>query len=204
MKVTKYTHACVRLEAHGRVLVIDPGTWSEPAALAGVDAVLVTHEHTDHIDALRLAGLGIPVYAPADARIVVPERARGLNLTPVTSGSEFTAAGFHLRAVGGRHAVIYGGKPDCANLGYVVDGALYHPGDSLHRPEQPIETLLVPAQGSWLKLAEAIDFVRAVAPERTFPIHDAQLNERGLASINGWFAEETLSGYRWLAPGETA
>jgi L-ascorbate metabolism protein UlaG (beta-lactamase superfamily) len=26
MKITKYTHACVRLEHGGRVLVIDPGT----------------------------------------------------------------------------------------------------------------------------------------------------------------------------------
>ena len=36
MKLTKYTHACVRLEKNGRVLVLDPGTFSESAeALAG-------------------------------------------------------------------------------------------------------------------------------------------------------------------------
>jgi hypothetical protein len=27
------------------VLVIDPGAWSEPQALIGADAVLVSHEH---------------------------------------------------------------------------------------------------------------------------------------------------------------
>jgi hypothetical protein len=63
--------------------------------------------------------------------------------------------------------------------------------------------LLVPAQASWLKLAEAVGFARAVAAQRTFAIHDAQLNERGLASVNGWFGE-TVAGYRWLAPRETA
>ncbi|MFI9025464.1 MBL fold metallo-hydrolase [Streptomyces sp. NPDC053560] len=47
MRTTKYAHACVLLEKDGRVLVIDPGTWCEPAALTGADAVLVTHEHTD-------------------------------------------------------------------------------------------------------------------------------------------------------------
>jgi L-ascorbate metabolism protein UlaG (beta-lactamase superfamily) len=196
MRITKYTHACVRLEHEGRVLVIDPGTWSEPSALAGADAVLVTHEHTDHIDVLHLAGLGLPVYAPADANIPRVE------VTGVSCGEEFTAAGFRVRAVGGRHAFIYGGLPDCANLGYVVEEAVYHPGDSLHVPEQPIETLLVPAQGSWLKTAEAIDFVKAVSPQRAFAIHDAQINERGLASVVGWLTEET-SGYRYLRPGES-
>ncbi|MGH3763270.1 MBL fold metallo-hydrolase, partial [Actinophytocola sp.] len=127
----------------------------------------------------------------------------GLEVIGVSAGEEFTAAGFRVRAVGGRHAVIYGGQPDCANLGYVVDDAVYHPGDSLHVPEQPIETLLVPAQGSWLKLDEAIRFVKAIEPRRTFAIHDAQLNERGLGSVNGWLAEETGDGYRYLRPGES-
>jgi len=98
MRITKYTHACVRLEDDGRVLVIDPGTWSEPTALIGADAVLVTHEHSDHIDVLRLAELGVPVYAPAGADIA------GLGVIPVSAGDAFTAAGFPVAAVGGRHA----------------------------------------------------------------------------------------------------
>ncbi|MGW3247355.1 MBL fold metallo-hydrolase [Streptomyces sp. NPDC001070] len=197
MRLTKYTHACVRLEHDGRVLVVDPGVWSEPSALTGADAVLVTHEHADHIDVLRLAGLGVPVHAPAEAAI--PR----LEVTGVSSGQEFTAAGFRVRAVGGRHAFIHGGLPDCANLGYIVDDAVYHPGDSLHVPEQPVETLLVPVQGSWMRTSEAIDFVNAVAPRQSFAIHDAQINERGLSSVNGWLAQETDHGYRYLRPGES-
>ncbi|HEY3503380.1 MAG TPA: MBL fold metallo-hydrolase [Actinocatenispora sp.] len=197
MRITKYTHACVRLEHEGRVLVIDPGTWTEPAAATGADAVLVTHEHADHVDVHRLAELGVPVYAPADADIP------GLPVTGVTAGEEFTAAGFRVRAVGGRHAIIYNGEPDCANLGYLVDDALYHPGDSVHVPAQPVDTLCVPAQGSWLKMAEAIDFARAIRPRRAFPIHDAQVNERGLASINGWYGEEIGAAYTYLAPGDS-
>ncbi|MEU8612828.1 MBL fold metallo-hydrolase [Actinoplanes sp. NPDC048791] len=197
MRITKFTHACVRLEEDGRVLVIDPGTWSEPAALIGADAVLVTHEHTDHIDVLRLAGLGGPVHAPAGADIA------RIDVIPVSPGDTFTAEGFSVAAVGGRHAPIHDGQPDCPNLGYVVEGAVYHPGDSLHVPRQPVDTLLVPAQGSWLKMGEAIDFVRAVNPRRAFAIHDGQVNDRGLASINGWLTEATDNGYRYLAPGES-
>ncbi|MET7740932.1 MBL fold metallo-hydrolase [Streptomyces sp. NPDC005385] len=197
MRITKYTHACVRLEHEGRVVVIDPGVWSEPAALVGADAVLVTHEHADHIDVLRLAGLGVPVYAPADANIA------GLEVVGVTAGADFTVADFRVRAVGGRHASVHGGRPDCANLGYIVDEGIYHPGDSLHVPDRPVETLLVPAQASWVKTTEVLDFVNAIDPQRSFAIHDAQINERGLSSVNAWLAEETDNGYRYLRPGES-
>ncbi|MGW4500422.1 MBL fold metallo-hydrolase [Micromonospora sp. NPDC004336] len=199
MRITKFTHSCVRLEHDGGVLVIDPGTWSEPRALVGADAVLVTHEHTDHVDVLRLAGLGVPVFAPEGAAL--PDLAP-LPVTRVRAGQRFTAAGLAVTALGGRHATIHDGQPDCANLGYVVADEVYHPGDSLHPPDRPVGTLLVPAQASWLKLTEAIDFARAAGAGRVVPIHDAQLNERGLASVNGWFAE-TVPGYRFLAAGES-
>lgn len=202
MQITKYTHACVRLSHEGRVLVIDPGVWSEPEALLGADAVLVTHEHADHVNVRGLAGLGVPVYAPADSEIPGMEAA-GIDLVRVTSGAQFLAAGFRVHAVGARHALIHGGEPDCANLGYIVEGAVYHPGDALHVPEQEVETLLVPVQGSWLKLGESIDFVTAVEPKRTFAIHDAQLSDRGLAGVSAWLAEKSGNRYEYLAPGET-
>lgn len=166
--------------------------------MTGADAVLVTHEHADHVDVLRLAGLGVPVYAPVEAnipRVDVIGVPSGGNSPPPASAY-------------GRSAVVT--RPstraysDCANLGYIIDEAVYHPGDSLHVPDQPIETLLVPVQGSWMKTAEAIDFVKAVEPQRAFALHDAQINDRGLSSVNGWLAEETNGCYRYLRPGESA
>jgi L-ascorbate metabolism protein UlaG (beta-lactamase superfamily) len=195
MKVVKYTHSCVRLEKDGQVLVIDPGNWSEPWALRGADAVLVTHEHTDHADALRLAGLGAPVYAPAGADLP------GVSPTPLAAGATVEVAGFAVTAVGAPHATIYNGLPDCAHLGYLVDD-LYHPGDSVHPPGVPVTTLLVPLHGSWLKASEAIEFVRTVDPRVAIGIHEGQLNDRGLDSINGWLGE-THAQYRYLAPGST-
>lgn len=103
--------------------------------------------------------------------------------------------------MGGRHAPVLVGGSSCANLGYLVEDALYHPGDALHVPVEQVEMLLVPLQASWLKTAEAIDFVRAVAPGRAVGVHDAQVNDRGLASINAWLGEEGETDYSWLAPG---
>ena len=45
MRITKYSHSCLRVEGDG-VLVVDPGVFSERSALDGVDAVLVTHEQS--------------------------------------------------------------------------------------------------------------------------------------------------------------
>jgi L-ascorbate metabolism protein UlaG (beta-lactamase superfamily) len=194
--VTRYTHSCVRIERDGTALVVDPGIWSEPSALHGADAVLVTHEHTDHVDVLRLAGLGVPVYAPAGARIT------GLDVIRVQPDLPFTAAGFTVTAVGARHASVFEDEPDCANLGYIIEERLYHPGDALFVPYQPVETLFVPLQASWLKTAEAISFLRAVGPKRAFGIHDAQINSRGLHGANRWLTEEGRHGYRYVAPGD--
>lgn len=195
-RITRYTHSCVRIERNGTVLVLDPGIWSEPSALYDADAVLITHEHSDHIDELRLAGLGVPVYAPADARIT------GLDVIRVKSGTSFTAAGFTVTAVGARHAPVFEDEPDCANNGYIIEGRMYHPGDALFVPDQRVETLFVPLQASWLKTAEAISFLRAVGPERAFGIHDAQINSRGLQGANSWLTDQGRHGYRYLAPGE--
>ena len=200
MRLTKYTHSCIRLAGRDGTIVLDPGVWSEPRALHGADAVFVSHEHSDHIDQLRLAGLGVPVYAPADARI------EGVPVRPLTAGDTVTIAGWTVRAVGGRHATVYDGAPDCPNLGYLLSTpsgrAVYHPGDSLYVPPTRVSTLLVPVQGSWLKTSEAIDFVREVDPDVVIGIHEARLNDRGLAAVHGWFAEH-CSGYRRLSVGES-
>jgi L-ascorbate metabolism protein UlaG (beta-lactamase superfamily) len=195
MKITKFTHSCVRVEADGTVLVIDPGIWAEPEALDGCDAVLVTHEHSDHIAPQLLAGRGLPVYAPAGAAIA------GIGFTAVRPGATFTAAGVPVRAVGGTHGPVYRDTPPCVNLGYIVADTVYHPGDALYVPAEEVQTLLVPMQASWLKTAEAIDFGRAVRHERSFGIHDGQINQRGLDAINSWLGRGD-DGYRWLAPGE--
>ena len=54
MRLWKYGHASVALEADGRRLVVDPGGLTPEDALAGAQAVLVTHEHFDHFSPQKL------------------------------------------------------------------------------------------------------------------------------------------------------
>ncbi|MFF7636883.1 MBL fold metallo-hydrolase [Kitasatospora sp. NPDC008050] len=200
MRLTKYGHACVRLEAGDRVLVIDPGTMSETESLSGATAVLITHEHDDHIDVdkLRAAQAANPALTVHTYASLAAELGEGA--TAVAPGDTFTAAGFTVRAVGGRHAETIDGLPDCANLGFLVDG-VYHPGDSFFVPDQAVDTLLVPASGPWHKLGEAIEFVRAVSPGRAFPIHDANLSEVGQENFDGWLEEKGRTAYARIPLG---
>ncbi|MFI7541108.1 MBL fold metallo-hydrolase [Actinoplanes sp. NPDC049599] len=209
MRITKYTHSCLRIEHDGAVLVVDPGAFSERSALTGADAVLITHEHFDHLDVDRLADtLGrrpdLRVYAHPD---VLPKLTAFADVvTVVEAGEEFTAAGLSVRAYGGQHAVIHPEIPRIANLGYLISdgaGSVYTPGDSFTVPDQPVDTLFVPLNAPWLKLSEAIDFVRAVRPGRAFALHDFLLTETGAQVSDGHL--ERLGGTRYarVAPGTT-
>ena len=58
MRITKFGHACVRVEHDGVTVVIDPGVFTDVEAVDGADAVLITHEHADHYVARPPAGHG--------------------------------------------------------------------------------------------------------------------------------------------------
>jgi len=205
MKITKYSHACVRIERDGAVLVIDPGTFSEPEALDGVDAVLITHEHFDHLDVDKLADTlarrpAVTVHTHPE---VVPKlQAMAEVVHPVRSGEEFTAAGFTVRAYGGLHALIHPDIPPVANLGFLVENSVYHPGDSFDVPEgATVDTLFVPISGPWLKLSESVDFVRAVAPRRAIALHDHLLSHTGAGVYDGGMRRLLDCEYQRLEPG---
>ncbi|MGA5353736.1 MBL fold metallo-hydrolase [Streptomyces thermodiastaticus] len=180
MKLTKMSHACVRLEKEGRTLVIDPGGLSEEDAAVGADAILITHEHFDHFHEGRLRAA---MEANAAAQIwtlrSVAEQISAAfpgRVHTVGHGDTFTAAGFDVQVHGELHAVIHPDIPRITNVGYLVDGGrLFHPGDAFTVPDQPVETLMLPVMAPWSKVAEVIDYVREVGPQRAYDVHDALL-----------------------------
>jgi L-ascorbate metabolism protein UlaG (beta-lactamase superfamily) len=184
MRFTKLGHSCVRLEKDGAVLVIDPGVFSNAAAaLAGASAVMVTHEHPDHLDAgaVRTALQGSPdLTLWANPQVTAQFTEFGDRVHETRHGDVLSAAGFDVHVYGHDHALIHPDIPLVVNTGFLVDGELFHPGDSFTVPDEPVRTLLVPIAGPWLQAGEMIDYFRAVAPARGYAIHEAILNDNGL------------------------
>jgi len=211
VRVTKYSHACLRLENDDAVLVIDPGAFSERVALDGVDAVLITHEHVDHLDIDALADA--LAKRPNIAVYTHPEVATKLTaldgvVTTVESGQSFSAAGFAVRAYGGWHCEIHPDVPRVVNLGFLVDDGtgdtVYHPGDSFDVPVGAhVDTLFVPISGPWLKISESVDFVRAIAPRRAYALHDALLSNAGLKLTDANMAKLARCEYGRLEAGSS-
>jgi len=98
----------------------------------------------------------------------------------VRHGDALEVAGFSVHVYGVDHALIHQDIPLVVNTGFLVEGELFHPGDSYTVPEEPVNTLLVPISAPWLKAGEMIDYFRAVAPARGYAIHEAILNDNGL------------------------
>ena len=209
MRVTKQEHACLTLESAGKTLVIDPGVFT--TALIGLNdvvAVVMTHEHGDHWTADQLNHIldrnpGVKFYGPEGVAIA----ASGFDITVVKDGDVVAADPFALRFFGEKHAVIHSSIPIVDNVGVLVDGALYYPGDSFTVPEGvEVDTLAAPVGAPWLKISEAIDFVLAVRPRRAFATHEMVLSTVG-KGMGGerlrWAVEQGGGEYVALEPGDS-
>ena len=189
------------------MLVIDPGGLTEPAALDGVDAVLVTHEHPDHLNVNALANLlGKRPSVTVHTHPSVVPKLDGLAgvVFGINPGDSFEAAGLPVRAYGGWHAEIHPDLPRVPNLGFLVNDSIYHPGDSFDVPEGArVDTLFVPVSAPWLRVAESVDFVRAVAPRRAYALHDGILNDAGHMLTDTVMGQLSRCDYARLAPGTT-
>jgi L-ascorbate metabolism protein UlaG (beta-lactamase superfamily) len=208
MELTHFGHSCLLAEfgvdSGVARLLFDPGTFSHGfEGVTGLSAILITHQHPDHADPQRLPAL---VEAnPQAALYADPQTADllGGNWQPVEVGDELSVDGLTIRGVGGRHAVIHPEIPVIDNISYLVgDGEhparLMHPGDALFVPGEPVEVLATPAAAPWLKISEAVDYLRAVAPRHAVPIHQGIIAAQALPIFYGRLTEMTDTDFRVL------
>ncbi|GAA4189112.1 MBL fold metallo-hydrolase [Streptosporangium oxazolinicum] len=209
MRLTKFGHACVRLEKDDSVLVIDPGSFSEESALDGAQAVLITHEHFDHVDADRLrraAGTNPSLEIWTNEGVAATLTDVPAKIQVVRQGDAFDTAGFGVRVVGEWHAPNHPDLPIVRNVGFLVDEEVFYPGDAFTPPGVEVPTLLVPTNAPWMKASEMIEYLRQVRPARAFSTHDGLLNDLGLRLVDMWLEMESdrqKADMRRLKPGES-
>ena len=204
MELTHFGHSCLLAEFGVARLLFDPGTFSHGfEGITGLSAILITHQHPDHADpnsipALVEANPGAALYAD-------PQTAAQLGGTwrAVHVGAEFSVGELSIRGAGGRHAVIHPEIPVIDNISFLIGDAdhpvrLMHPGDALFVPDEPVEVLAAPAAAPWMKISEAVDYLRAVAPRHAVPIHQGIIAPDARGIFYGRLAEMTDTDFRVL------
>lgn len=236
MNITNWGHACVSLEADGTRLLVDPGNFTDVAAAmngtakdseakdgavesgaakTSPTALLVTHPHRDHCDTTPV--VAALRYHPecvvwADATTCASLVEAGVEANRVheaVPGATFTVGPFTVTVGGGKHAKIFRLIPVGINVTYLIsaDGkSVYHPGDSFDVPASTPDVVLTPVSGPWLKLGEAIEFVRTVGASTVIPTHDALNTRSANIMVDARLSDPDLAGqhtYCRLAKGES-
>ena len=184
MRITHFGHACVLVEIDGSAgpitrILLDPGNFSTGLAdLGPVDAVLVTHEHVDHLDPrhieaiLQVSPLA-PMYGgPGSAAVL---RSCGAETIELLDSAHLAVAGVGVDVLAGHHESVHPEVPSPANHAYLIGESVLHPGDSWTEVTSPVDILLLPIGGPWMKLAEAVEYLRRVSPRVAIPIHQQGL-----------------------------
>jgi L-ascorbate metabolism protein UlaG (beta-lactamase superfamily) len=180
MKITKLGHACLVIEEGDSRILIDPGVFSKGfESLRELDAVLITHQHEDHASSEALAKIrqnnpDVAVYGDEGTVRVMAEKG-DMAIRAVHAGEEFELKGVKVAIYGSSHAVIHPTIPGIENVGYMIAGRFFYPGDNFTNPGVPVEVLALPIGAPWLKVSEVIDYVMAVRPTVAIPVHDAVL-----------------------------
>ncbi|ADG96759.1 conserved hypothetical protein [Segniliparus rotundus DSM 44985] len=198
MRLAHFGQSCVLVEHAGTKVLIDPGSFSHGfEGVSGLDAILITHQHADHVDQSRLGPL---IELNPQAALVTDAQTQeilGEGWQKVVPGDSFAAGALNVRVVGGKHAVIVPDVPVVDNLGFIFGDEsepdlFYHPGDALHVPERSPQVLAVPTGGPWMRVSDGVEFLRAVKARLSVPVHGE--TERFPQSYTDRYAEYGPAG----------
>ena len=175
--ITKLVHACLLVETNGKRTLIDPGgfTWDDerfdPSMVEGVDRILITHEHGDHVsfDFVRAA-----LERSNDAEV---ETTPALQAILAEDGIESVTTGTP-QFISPHERIPLGPGPQ--NTGFHVEYVLSHTGDS-HSFNETMPILAMPFAAPWGSLTSGADRARLVKPRYVVPIHDWFLSDGGRA-----------------------
>ncbi len=196
MKITKFGQCCLLIEVNGKKILTDPGRFSVTQnEITGIDIILITHEHADHLHSASIEAI---VQNNPEVKIVTNQSVGkilaelGISYSAQTEG-RFDTCGVSLEAFPGRHVEIFEEFGQVENTGFFIADKLFYGGDAYINPGRPVPVLALPVAGPWCKLSEAVRYAIEVSPIHAFPVHDAVLNEDGLALTHGLFTTHLQS-----------
>jgi L-ascorbate metabolism protein UlaG (beta-lactamase superfamily) len=207
LMLSKFRHSCLLIELGEVRILLDPGGFSAGfETLTELSAVLLTHQHPDHLDAERLAALlanNSQAEVIADPASTAQLAAAGVTVRAVNPGEDFSVAGISIAVYGGQHADIAPGFPKPPNVGYAIDGQFAYSGDAYTPPPEPVQVLAIPTAAPWLRAAETVGYMQQVRPKVVVPVHDGMLATTDLYyNIYRRYATEQETEFRVLDDGQ--
>ena len=195
-QVTYIGHATCLVDLDGVRLITDPvlrprvlhlrRVGPVPAsALRGLDAVLLSHAHWDHLDLPSLERLGkeLPIVCPSGVTGLL-RRKRFAHVTALAEGEDVRIGGLTVTAVHAEHEGARGPLGASGELGFMISGSqtVYFAGDTDLFDDLatfgPIDVALVPVAGWGAKVGpghldptRAAEAVRLLKPKIAIPIH---------------------------------
>lgn len=163
-------------------VMTDPGgfTCSSHTQERNVNAILITHEHGDHVhtDSLKELLLHNPqaqVFTNVSTGVLLEQA--GIKYE-IFSNNEMIIGEIRVRGMQTEHAPIFEDITNVENTALWFDERFLYPGDAWYVPEEKVELLALPIVAPWAKTSEVINYARAVAPKKCFPVHDALLHSK--------------------------
>ncbi|EBF6878303.1 MBL fold metallo-hydrolase, partial [Salmonella enterica subsp. enterica serovar Saintpaul] len=177
-RITHLGHACLLVEIADARILVDPGTFSRAAAdQRDLDAVLVTHQHPDHLDVDRLPDLlsangGAQLVTDPDSADLL--RGKGIEAQSVAGGDTVTVKDVTVTGVGEMHALIHDEVPRIHNTGLRLsaDGepTFFHPGDALDAEPGAVDVLAFPLSAPWSRSRDMTAFLRRLDAPHAIPV----------------------------------
>lgn len=180
MIITKFGHCCLLIEVKGVRILTDPGNYNVTPEVAGIDVILITHEHQDHLhveslQAVLVKNPEVQVVSHVGVGKILDDA--GIKYSLIADGEVIDVKGVSIESSGSEHACIHHDLPKVQNTGFFIDDTLFYPGDSFHDPKKNITVLALPVAGPWMKLEEAIEYAKLIKPKVVFPVHDGMLRQ---------------------------
>jgi L-ascorbate metabolism protein UlaG (beta-lactamase superfamily) len=192
MRIEKFVHSCLVFTKEEKRLLVDPGTFSfaegrvTPEQLTGVDYLVVTHTHPDHmdVDAIRtiLAGGETAVFGNDEVAEALGKE--GIDVAVIGDGELIGIGPFRLEAAEVEHCPLLADESPKVTA-FVLDEQILHCVDSfddrLNRFHE-LDLLILPIAAPFLTEKQAYDFALGLKPKAVLPVHDGILRDFFLES----------------------
>lgn len=188
MKITKHAQSCIILESNGSRIIIDPGKFIDEkekldtTKLGDFDAILITHEHSDHLSVEIIQNL-LANNKKGEIQIIVNPASRSIleevgisDIKTAVAGQEVEIGTFKIISTVSKHGPLPSGNEPPEVFGYIIsDGnfAVYAPGDTIEIPENlKADIVLLPICGKvTMNEEEAAEASKILKPKIAIPIH---------------------------------